>query len=313
MEKEVVYVLLGPTASGKTALSVEVAKILNAEIISADSRQVYKGMDLGTGKDLELYGEVPFYLIDMCEAGEKYNLARFQKDAENAIQEIYAKGKRVLICGGTGLYLQGLIQDFKYTKIPEDEVLRRNLDSKSTEELLQILSKYASKAIATDLSTRKRIIRGIEMAEYLQTHDLEKESEKNANRKYIVFGLNPVLEKRRENISKRLKERLESGLIEETQGLLDQGVSHESLQYYGLEYKYLSFYLLGQMSKKEMKEKLEIEIHRFAKRQMTFFRSMETKGVKVNWLLDELSQEAKVKYIISKIEKLSFTRERGRK
>jgi tRNA dimethylallyltransferase len=304
MEKEVkniVLVLLGPTASGKTALSVALAKVIQAEIISADSRQVYKGMDIGTGKDLELYADVPYHLIDICEAGERYNLPRFQTDVEMAIEKINKKGKKVILCGGSGLYLQAIIQGFGIPQMSVDEEFRLKLEKLSNEDLLNTYESFKIKPESVDLSTRKRLIRAIEKSCFLKKNTSEKKVGKAKNTEFVVFGLNPSVEIRRKNISIRLKERLANGLIEEVQRLLDEGLSHEVLQYYGLEYKYLSYYILGQMSKIEMQEKLETEIHRFAKRQMTFFRSMETKGVKIYWLPEELSLEAKVKYIISKI------------
>jgi tRNA dimethylallyltransferase len=300
MEKTVI-VLLGPTASGKTALSVDLAKALDGEIISADSRQVYKGMDIGTGKDLQLYSNVPYHLIDICNAGEKYNLARFQSDFEIVTNLIFNKNKTPILCGGTGLYLQAVIQGFENSEIPADEILRNQLDELSERELLEKYSSFKNKPENVDLSTRKRQIRAIEKAIYLTNNPQLIVEKKHRKFKFAIFGLNPDVEIRRKNISIRLKERLANGLIEEVQGLLNEGLSHEILQYYGLEYKYVSLFLLGEITKNQMEIKLETEIHRYAKRQMTFFRSMESKGIKINWLPDELTQEAKVQYIISKI------------
>jgi tRNA dimethylallyltransferase len=300
MEKTVI-VLLGPTASGKTALSVDLAKALNGEIISADSRQVYKGMDIGTGKDLQLYSNVPYHLINICEAGEKYNLSRFQSDFEIVTNLILDKKKTAVLCGGTGLYLQAVIQGFDNVEIPADEILINQLDELSERELLEKYNLFKNKPENVDLSTRKRQIRAIEKAIYLTNNPQLIVEKKHRKFKFAIFGLNPDVEIRRKNISLRLNERLANGLIEEVQGLLNKGLSHEILQYYGLEYKYVSLFLLGELTKKEMEIKLETEIHRYAKRQMTFFRSMESKGIKINWLPDELTQEAKVQYIISKI------------
>jgi tRNA dimethylallyltransferase len=300
MEKTVI-VLLGPTASGKTALSVDLAKALDGEIISADSRQVYKGMDIGTGKDLQLYSNVPYHLIDICEAGEKYNLSRFQSDFELVTNHILNKKKTAVLCGGTGLYIQAVIQGFDNLEIPADEILRNQLDELSERELLEKYNSFKKKPENVDLSTRKRLIRAIEKAIYLTNNPQLIVEKKHRKFKFAIFGLNPDVEIRRKNISLRLNERLANGLIEEVQGLLNEGLSHEILQYYGLEYKYVSLFLLGELTKKEMEIKLETEIHRYAKRQMTFFRSMESKGININWLPDELTQEAKVHYIISKI------------
>jgi tRNA dimethylallyltransferase len=300
MEKTVI-VLLGPTASGKTALSVDLAKALNGEIISADSRQVYKGMDIGTGKDLQLYSNVPYHLIDICNAGDKYNLERFQSDFERVTNLIFNKNKNPILCGGTGLYLQAVIQGFDNLEIPADEILRNKLDELSERELLEKYNSFKNKPENVDLSTRKRQIRAIEKAIYLTNNPQLIVEKKHRKFKFAIFGLNPDVAIRRKNISLRLKERLANGLIEEVQKLLNEGLSHEILQYYGLEYKYVSLFLLGEITKNQMEIKLETEIHRYAKRQMTFFRSMESKGIKINWLPDELTQEAKVQYIISKI------------
>jgi tRNA dimethylallyltransferase len=305
MEKQIekpVLVFLGPTASGKTALSVAVAKALNAEIISADSRQLYRGMDIGTGKDLVLYGQISYHLIDICEAGEKYNLSRFQADFEQVTNEILAKNKVPILCGGTGLYLQAVIQGFEQLEIPADEFLRKQLEELSEKELLDKYQSFDKKPENVDLSTRKRRIRAIEKAIYLTNNPQLIVEKKHRKFKFAIFGLNPDVEIRRKNISLRLKERLENGLIDEVERLLKAGLSHEVLQYYGLEYKYVSLFLLGELTKNDMETKLETEIHRYAKRQMTFFRSMESKGIKINWLPENLSQEAKVEYILKQIE-----------
>jgi tRNA dimethylallyltransferase len=300
MEKTVI-VILGPTASGKTALAISLAKRLNGEIISADSRQVYKCMDIGTGKDIELFGDVPYHLISICEAGEKYNLSRFQIDFERVANEVLAKNKIPILCGGTGLYLQAVIEGFDQTEIPENEFLRKQLEELSEKELLDKYNSFEKKPENVDVSTRKRLIRAIEKAVFFIRNPKQFLEKKEPKFNFQIFGLNPNVDLRRRNISNRLIERLENGLVEEVQRLINEGLSHEILQYYGLEYKYLSYYLLDKMSKIEMQKKLETEIHRFAKRQMTFFRSMESKGIKINWLPEALSQEAKIEYIISEI------------
>ncbi len=293
-----IIVILGPTASGKTALAVNLAKKISAEIISADSRQVYTGMDIGTGKDLHLFANVPHHLIDICEAGESYNLSRFQIDFKNAVTEIANKNKNIILCGGTGLYLQAVIQNFDNQLIPPDEALRKELENIDTETLLRMLQPSKEKK---EINSRKRIIRAIEKQRFLEKNPNNIIEKKRKDFEFTVFGLNPNTEQRRENISQRLAERLAHGLIDEVKNLHAGGVSHEKLQYYGLEYKYVSKYILGEISALEMQNKLETEIHRFAKRQMTFFRSMETKGIKINWLPADLSLEAKIKYITDKI------------
>jgi tRNA dimethylallyltransferase len=276
--------ILGPTASGKTDLAVALAKEIQGEIISADSRQVYKGMDIGTGKDLEAYGGVPFHLIDILEPGEKYNVSRFQSDFLNVVK----KDKRYILCGGTGLYIQALVQGFEDTQIPEDLSFRDSLKDLSTEELLKMGAKG---------STQKRMIRYLEKEKYLQENP-EFVPKGFPSYSFRLFGLNPPLEQRRESISARLKFRLQKqNLLGEVESLVAQGVEHEMLEYYGLEYKYVSLFLRGFLRYDEMYDRLETEIHRFAKRQMTFFRSMEKKGIEIDWIPFELTLQEKVEYI----------------
>ena len=304
MEKRViktVIVLLGPTASGKTALAVALAKTLPSEIISADSRQVYRDMNIGTGKDLDLYNDIPYHLINICEAGEKYNLARFQADFEIAAKQIIDHQKTPILCGGTGMYIQAVIQGFKDTEIPENHAFRASLEKHSDEELLQEIHEKGGDFKNMDTSTRKRKIRILEKLHFVLTCPTPILEPEIPNYTFVVFGLNPEVKDRRQHISKRLAERLNNGLIEEVRGLLKNGIPHETLQYYGLEYKYVSLYLSGEMSETEMHQKLETEIHRYAKRQMTFFRSMESKGIEIKWLPDNLKLEAKVYYILKNV------------
>lgn len=292
MEEEII-VILGPTASGKTSLAVAIAEKTGAEIISADSRQVYRGMDVGTGKDLNEYGGVPYHLIDILEAGEKYNLARFQDDFHSAIQKIRAKGRQAVVCGGTGLYIQSLVQGFSDTFIPENEALKKELEALPEAELDRQLG-------ADRPSTRKRKIRALEIAAYKRTHpDLVfPERERYGFR---LFGLDPPVELRRARISQRLKERIQQqGMIGEVEELIASGVSTEMLEYYGLEYKYIAAFLQGFLRYDEMYARLETEIHRYAKRQMTFFRSMEKKGIAIDWIPFELSLEGKVRYVMER-------------
>lgn len=298
MEEEII-VILGPTASGKTSLAVALAAQTDAEIISADSRQVYRGMDVGTGKDLNEYGTVPYHLIDILEAGEKYNLARFQDDFHSAVQKIRANRRLPVVCGGTGLYIQSLVQGFSNTFIPENEALRRELEALPEAELDRQLG--AARRIAVRPSTRKRKIRALEIAAFKKENPDVVFPEREQY-DFRLFGLDPPVELRRARISQRLKERIQQqGMIGEVEELMASGVSPEMLEYYGLEYKYITAFLLGFLRYDEMYTRLETEIHRYAKRQMTFFRSMEKKGITIDWIPFELSLEEKVEYIVKRL------------
>jgi len=292
-------VILGPTASGKTKLAVNVASKINGEIISADSRQVYRGMNIGTGKDYEEY--LPFFkqnqdwlagiegvhLIDIVEAGESYNVAFFQRDFKKAYQDIISRNKIPILCGGTGMYIEAVLRNYEDTQVPISQDFRNELSLKTDEELENIFQKkYAQVNQNADISTRKRLIRAIEIGKWkLESVDLKKKVfNLFLNRNEIVFGIDIAVEIRRERITKRLHNRLENGLMEEVKSLLESGISAEKLIFYGLEYKCITEYLVGVLSYDEMTKRLEIAIHQFAKRQMTFFRSMERKGLKINWL-----------------------------
>ncbi|WP_448139477.1 tRNA (adenosine(37)-N6)-dimethylallyltransferase MiaA [Sphingobacterium siyangense] len=281
--KEKVIVILGPTASGKTKLAVQLAQHIDAEIISADSRQIYRRMDIGTGKDLSEYQDIPYHLIDIHEPGERYNLGNFIADFRQAQQSILEKGKPTILCGGTGLYIQSVIQQNPYALIPSIEGFKESLLAYPETELLTRLQEYTLPVnFQIDLSTKKRIIRAIEILAFLENdpdHIVQQQAVDS-----IVIGLNPPLEIRREHISQRLKQRLNEGLLEEVCGLLTEGITHEQLQYYGLEYKYASLHLLGQLDYSAFTTKLEIEIHRYAKRQMTYFRKMEKDGIIIHWV-----------------------------
>ena len=298
-QKTELIVILGPTASGKTELAINLAYQLKGEIISADSRQVYKNMDVGTGKDLAEYTkdgvEIPYHLIDSCEAGEKYNVARFQTDFAEVFEQIKSRDALPILCGGTGLYIQSVISDFWKMQVPLNQNLRVELETFSNEHIFDNFSNFL-----TDykFSSRKRLIRHIEINDFLLKNSEFAKSE-FTKLEYKIFGLNPALETRRERISIRLKDRFEKqGMIAEVQNLLDSGVSADVLEYYGLEYKYISYFLKNEMSFGQMFTKLETEIHRFAKRQMTFFRSMENKGIEINWIPDSLSKEGKLHYVL---------------
>ncbi|GGB81515.1 tRNA (adenosine(37)-N6)-dimethylallyltransferase MiaA [Dyadobacter sediminis] len=298
-------VIIGPTASGKTRLATRLANEINGEIISADSRQVYRKMDIGTGKDLAEYriGEkhIPYHLIDICDAGEQYNVNDFQHDFERIYHEIIANGHVPVLCGGTGFYIFSLLKGHAYALVPVNEALRKELETLSTEALLsrfeQLDSAYRNLA---DTSTRKRLIRAIEISEFLIRNSNADLFEEKAQNKYhpLVYGLNPAVETRRERISTRLENRLQNGLVEEVQSLLSDGLSAEQLIYYGLEYKYITLFLTGTLTYNEMKQRLETEIHRFAKRQMTFFRKMEKDGIPVHWLPEDYSESEKIQTVI---------------
>ncbi len=298
-------VILGPTASGKTHLAVQLAHRINGEIISGDSRQVYRGMDIGTGKDLKEYivdnQIVPYYLIDILDAGEQYHIHLFQQDFQRVYQGIIARGKMPILCGGSGMYLEAVLKGYEFTAIPIDEDLRLNLFEKSTEELIQIFqenpSEYNKKA---DISTRKRLIRAIEINQFLQQNPDFTVSLPNIP-EFIIFGLNPEMEFRRISITKRLHHRLEHGMIEEVKALIDKGIPPEKLIFYGLEYKFITQYLTGEMPYEIMVERLNVAIHQFAKRQMTYYRKMERDGLKINWLSNNLPLDKKLDEIITKI------------
>ncbi|MEI6752737.1 MAG: tRNA (adenosine(37)-N6)-dimethylallyltransferase MiaA [Paludibacter sp.] len=292
--------ILGPTACGKTTLACALAHKLGAEIISADSRQVYRGMDIGTGKDLAEYkvgGEpVSYHLIDICEAGEKYNVFEFQHDFHKAFSEIQSKGKLPILCGGTGMYIESVLRGYKLPKVPENTALRQQLEGKTIEELSEILSQYVSLHNKSDLDSAKRTIRAIEIAEYSLHNEPEYNEFQPLNS--LIIGLDLDRELRRERITKRLTERMNQGMIHEVKSLLDKGIPAEDLIYYGLEYKFVTQYLTGELSYKEMFTQLEIAIHQFAKRQMTWFRGMERRGFTIHWISAELPLEEKVEKVL---------------
>ena len=293
--------ILGPTASGKTPLAAALAHRLNTEIISADSRQIYRRMDLGTGKDLEDYtvdGEqIPYHLIDIVEPGYKYNVFEYQRDFLAAYQKIASKGKLPILCGGTGMYLESVLKGYKLLPVPENIELRSKLEGKSLEELTAILSTYKKLHNSTDVDTAKRAIRAIEIEEYYLHQPAEyREFPKLES---LIIGVDIDRELRRSKISKRLQQRLDDGMVDEVKALLNEGIEPENLIYYGLEYKYLTLYATGQLSYEDMYHQLEIAIHQFAKRQMTWFRGMERRGFKIHWLDATMSTEEKVNQIIN--------------
>jgi tRNA dimethylallyltransferase len=304
-EKNVpLLVILGPTASGKTHLSVHVADRLDGEIISADSRQVYRGMTIGTGKDLaefQLKGRsVPYHLIDIVDAGERYNVSRFQEDFAKASDNVIGRGKIPVICGGSGLYIEAVLQGYTFTGIPRNEALRQELElMPSTDLLKRFESGNSTFSSIADLSTRKRLIRAIEIGYHLSQDPNAKYTTRTSGPDYVCFGLDPAVELRRERISDRLAKRFDQGLIEEVVALMASGLSPEDLMYYGLEYKWVTMYLVGLLGETEMKKKLETEIHRFAKRQMTYYRKMEKDGIRIQWLDDRLTVQEMADQIVA--------------
>ena len=296
--------ILGPTASGKTSLAVALAAHLDTEIISADSRQIYRSMDIGTGKDLSEYTyeghAIPYHLIDICPPGYKYNLFEYIRDYNTAYADIIKRGKTPILCGGTGLYIEAVLKGYSLPPVPENKALRENLAEKSLSELEEILKNYKTLHNQTDTDTCKRAIRAIERAEYYSRQEPEKlipNPVKNA----LIIGVNIDRENRRAKISQRLRNRLEQGMVAEVQGLLDSGIDPESLIYYGLEYKYITEYLIGRTSYDQMVSLLEIAIHQFAKRQMTWFRGMERRGFSIFWLDAAHSLDEKIAKIDEKI------------
>ena len=282
-------VVLGPTASGKTSLAVAVAKALNGEIISADSRQVYRHMDIGTGKDLLLYEDTPYHLIDICEAGEAYHVARFQQDYQQALSAVIAAGHQPILCGGTGLYLQAAITGLAYSGVPVSSERREALEHLDRDVLIQRLDALPlPPGFTADTSTKKRLIRAIEIAEWWQT-DPHAAPSSPPPIPATIFGINPPVAERRKQITERLRQRLDDGLIDEVKELLQRDIRPQQLIRYGLEYKYVTQHLLGELDRSTLFSKLNTEIHRYAKRQMTFFRKMEKDGQKIHWLQSESS------------------------
>lgn len=299
MERYDLITILGPTASGKTPLAAVLAYGLDAEIISADSRQIYRGMDLGTGKDLADYTingiTIPYHLIDIAEPGYKYNVFEFQRDFLVAYQDIVGRGKIPVLCGGTGMYIESVLRGYRLLPVPENTVLRTSLARKSLEELTHILNGYKKLHNSTDVDTIKRAIRAIEIEEYYRSIPV-KEREFPSLRS-LVIGLKIDRDLRREKITKRLHQRLREGMVEEVKTLLKQGIAADDLIYYGLEYKYLTLYVIGKLSYEEMFKGLETAIHQFAKRQMTWFRGMERRGIPIHWVDAALPMNEKIAYI----------------
>lgn len=293
--------VVGPTACGKTALAVELALALGGEVISADSRQVYRGMDIGTGKDLAEYRRgdvsVPVHLVDIVDAGEKYNLFEFQRDFLKAYDEVKSRGSLPVMCGGSGMYVESVLRGYRLIPVPENPGLRERLENKSLEELTTILAGYKTLHNNTDTDTKKRAIRAIEIEEYYASCPVEERSFPEI--RTLTVGVDVDREVRRERITARLLQRLGDGLVEEVERLLASGITADQLMYYGLEYKFVTMYVTGAIGYNDMVRGLETAIHQFAKRQMTWFRGMEKRGTKIHWIDAAMPRAEQVELIKS--------------
>ena len=298
--------ILGPTASGKTPFAATLAAELHTEIISADSRQVYRNMDLGTGKDLADYTingkQIPYHLIDIADPGYKYNVFEYQRDFLKAYEVIKQKGCLPIMCGGTGMYLESVLKGYRLLPVPENEELRNRLADKSLEELTEILKSYKSLHNTTDVDTAKRAIRAIEIEEFYAHTPVNERSFPQLNS--LIIGVDIDRELRREKITRRLRQRLEEGMIDEVRQLMEQGIRPDALIYYGLEYKYLTLYVIGNLSYDEMFHQLETAIHQFAKRQMTWFRGMERRGFTIHWIDARCPMEEKIAFVKAKLKEI---------
>ena len=292
--------VLGPTASGKTTFAAALAARLDTEIISADSRQIYRSMDIGTGKDLADYTvngkAIPYHLIDICDPGYKYNVFEYQHDFFRAYEAIREKGKLPILCGGTGMYIEAVLKGYKLLDVPQNPELRESLKDKSLPELEQILAGYKVLHNKTDVDTAQRAIRAIEIEEYYKSEAPDANEYDPVNS--LIIGIDIDRELRREKISRRLRARLDEGMVDEVKGIIASGVKPEDLIYYGLEYKYLTLYIIGELSYEDMVSQLEIAIHQCAKRQMTWFRGMERRGSEIHWIDATLPTEEKIEKIL---------------
>ena len=304
-----VVTILGPTASGKTTLATRLAHTIGGEIISADSRQVYRNMDIGTGKDLADYvvdgKKIPYHLIDIAEAGTKYNLYQYQHDFHVAYQDIVSRGERPILCGGTGLYLEAVLKGYELSPVPQNAELRERLEGKSLAELTQMLSDLKAQTGSvmhntTDVDSCQRAIRAIEIETYNIEHTTAMRTMPGIDS--LIIGVNIEREERRRKITARLKQRLDEGMVEEVRGVLDSGIAADDLIYYGLEYKFITEYIIGKLTYEEMFRQLEIAIHQFAKRQMTWFRGMERRGTTIHWVDASLPMSEKLNEVLQLME-----------
>lgn len=300
-----ILVITGPTATGKTRLAALVADRMGGEVISADSRQVYRGMDIGTGKDLSDYTvdgrRVPVHMVDIVDAGYRYNVFEYQRDFLKVFEDLSARGVFPVVCGGSGMYVDSIVSGYRLVQVPVNAPLRALLAGRSLEELTEILSQYKSLHNKTDVDTVKRAVRAIEIADWYVHHPVDETPFPVMNP--LVTAVFVDRETRRQRISDRLRTRLKEGMIEEVQRLLAGGIHPDDLIYYGLEYKFITLYLMNRLTRDEMVQKLEVEIHRFAKRQMTWFRGMERRGIAIIWIDGSMGEEEKADFIISKVYK----------
>jgi len=291
--------ILGATATGKTNLAAHLAYEINGEIISADSRQVYRKLDIGTGKDLNDYvvsqQQIPHHLIDIHDVGYEYNVFEFQEDFHKAYQDIQSRNKTAIFCGGTGMYIQAVLDGYKLYPVPKNEILRKELELKSEEELVKQLKSISTLHNSTDTKSKARTIKAIEIALYCNQKNIEKEIFPHLDS--VVFGISMERSLVKEKITKRLKERLKGGMVEEVEQLLKEGITYEQLKFLGLEYRFLALFLNQGLSYSEMERKLNIAIHQFSKRQMTWFRRMEKQGHQIHWIDGEMTMEEKVNLI----------------
>ena len=298
--------ILGPTASGKTPFAAALAAELHTEIISADSRQIYRGMDLGTGKDLADYTvngrQIPYHLIDIADPGYKYNVFEYQRDFLTAYEAMKQRGLLPIVCGGTGLYLESVLKGYRLMPVPENTELRERLSDQSLEELTETLRQYKTLHNSTDVDTVKRAIRAIEIEEYYKQHPVQEREFPALNS--LIIGVDIDRELRRAKITRRLKQRLDEGMVDEVRRLMAEGIAPEDLIYYGLEYKFLTLYATDKITYEEMFTELETAIHQFAKRQMTWFRGMERRGFTIEWIDASLPLEEKIAVVKQKIREV---------
>ena len=301
--------ILGPTASGKTPLAAALARRIGGEILSADSRQVYRRMDIGTGKDLSDYRlavdgspvDIPYHLIDICEPGTRYNLFQYQQDFFTAYEQVRGRGAVPILCGGTGLYIEAVLKGYRLSPVPQNQALRDQLEGRSLDELTEMLRQLKARSGSvmhntTDVDSAQRAIRAIEIEQYTLEHPMPLRELPAVES--LIIGVNIDRELRREKITRRLRARLDEGMADEVRGLLAEGIAPEDLTYYGLEYKYVTEYVVGHLTFDEMFRQLEIAIHQFAKRQMTWFRGMERRGFHIHWIDATLPMDAKVEAIL---------------
>jgi len=297
--------ILGVTATGKTRLAVELASMINGEIISGDSRQVYKDMNMGTGKDIDEYSfnevSIPYHLIDIVDPGYEYNVYEFYRDFHNAYDDIVSREKMPIMCGGSGLYLDAVISEYKFNKVPINEFLRKNLEEFSDDELSKKLESFGPLHNVSDTSDRHRLIRAIEIAEFERKNTHIEEKRKPINS--INFGIRFDRDTIRRRITNRMIDRLENGMIEEVRSLLENGLTPDQLMFYGLEYKYLTMHIIGQMEYDEMYSRLNTAIHQYAKKQMTWYRKMERKGVKIHWIDGKINLDNKITVVMGMLRK----------